>query len=317
MTAKVELKTERLLLRPFKSEDLDDVYAYTRDPEWERYIGPPLPLPYTRPDDSLVLEGIITTLSSEGHVNIAPMGPIVDPHTQFMVLRPFKTSTTYKNLKATGEGVFHITDDVLLMARAAIGEVQPSEHVPVRNAERVTGLILADACRYYELQVASLDDLEHRVTIEVRVVADFEWKDLRTGRILRQQSGRLIAAAYGPARQIGESQALGLLVSMMGLGSLVGALTIASLGHWRRGALIIGGGFVTAFAMMLMAMTLAPTRPLCGQMARGPCWGTPRPLQVLALSGATRLPVRLLPMMVSKRVRRTLTPLRSAIALQA
>jgi len=50
MTAKVELKTERLLLRPFKSEDLDDVYAYTRDPEWERYIGPPLPLPYTRPD---------------------------------------------------------------------------------------------------------------------------------------------------------------------------------------------------------------------------------------------------------------------------
>ena len=134
-------------------------------------------MPYTRPDDSLVLEGIITTLSSEGHVNIAPMGPIVDPHTQFMVLRPFKTSTTYKNLKATGEGVFHITDDVLLMARAAIGEVQPSEHVPVRNAERVTGLILADACRYYELQVASLDDLEHRVTIEVRVVAAGRLRD--------------------------------------------------------------------------------------------------------------------------------------------
>ena len=45
--------------------------------------------------------------------------------------------------------------------------------------------------------------------VEYQMMVNFEWKDLRTGRILRQQSGRLIAAAYGPARQIGESQALG------------------------------------------------------------------------------------------------------------
>ncbi len=37
------------------------------------------------------------------------------------VLRPFRTSTTYRNLKAHGEGVLHITDDVLLLARTAIG----------------------------------------------------------------------------------------------------------------------------------------------------------------------------------------------------
>ena len=47
MTENLELKTERLLLRPFRSED---VYAYARDPEWERYLGLPLPLPYARPD---------------------------------------------------------------------------------------------------------------------------------------------------------------------------------------------------------------------------------------------------------------------------
>ena len=29
------------------------------------------------------------------------------------MLRPFHTSTTYQNLKARGEGVFHVTDDVL------------------------------------------------------------------------------------------------------------------------------------------------------------------------------------------------------------
>ena len=37
------------------------------------------------------------------------------------VLRPFRTSTTYTNLKARGEGVFHVTDDVLLLAQTAIG----------------------------------------------------------------------------------------------------------------------------------------------------------------------------------------------------
>ena len=50
-----------------------------------------------------------------------------------------------------------------------------------------------------------------------------------------------------------ESEAFGLLMSMMGVGSLIGSLVVASLGRWRRGALIIGGGFVTGIALLLMA----------------------------------------------------------------
>ena len=45
----VELKTERLLLRPFQLKDVDDVFEYARDPEWARYL-PHLRLPYTRRD---------------------------------------------------------------------------------------------------------------------------------------------------------------------------------------------------------------------------------------------------------------------------
>ena len=41
-----ELRTERLLLRPFRSGDVDDVFTYATDPEWNRYLG--LPEPYTR-----------------------------------------------------------------------------------------------------------------------------------------------------------------------------------------------------------------------------------------------------------------------------
>ena len=53
--------------------------------------------------------------------NIAPMGPKVEADLRRFVLRPFKTATTYRNLKRHGEGVLHVTDDALMLARAAIG----------------------------------------------------------------------------------------------------------------------------------------------------------------------------------------------------
>lgn len=48
MTEPTELRTERLLLRPFKLEDVDDVYVYAKDPEWAQYLLLPIPQPYTR-----------------------------------------------------------------------------------------------------------------------------------------------------------------------------------------------------------------------------------------------------------------------------
>ncbi len=48
---KVELprviETERLILRPFEVDDVDDVFAYARDPEWSRFLRL-LPRPYGR-----------------------------------------------------------------------------------------------------------------------------------------------------------------------------------------------------------------------------------------------------------------------------
>ena len=79
--------------------------------------------------DQWILEGILTTLpradARPEDAHIAPMGPIVDSSMSSFVLRPFRTSTTYQNLRETGEGVFHVTDDILLVARAAMGRVRP------------------------------------------------------------------------------------------------------------------------------------------------------------------------------------------------
>lgn len=44
-----ELRTERLLLRPFRMEDVEDVLAYGSDEAWQRYVAI-VPQPYTRDD---------------------------------------------------------------------------------------------------------------------------------------------------------------------------------------------------------------------------------------------------------------------------
>lgn len=112
--------------------------------------------------DGLILEGIVTTTNADGTVNISPMGPIVSKQIHQFVFRPFQTSTTYKNLKREGGGVFHVTDDVLLFAQAAVGQPDP---VPPLD-----GLVLTDACRWFRFEVRSLDDSDERTHIVAETV---------------------------------------------------------------------------------------------------------------------------------------------------
>lgn len=122
--------------------------------------------------DELILEGIVVTVDKAGQPNVAPMGPRVDRNVMRLVLRPFRSATTYHNLSATGCGVFHVTDDVLLLARAAIGglfELPAMETVPEIACPR-----LADACRWWAFRVSSLDDSAERTTIECQILKSGE-----------------------------------------------------------------------------------------------------------------------------------------------
>jgi hypothetical protein len=116
----------------------------------------------------MILEGIVTTISATGEINVAPMGPRVDAGMQRFLLRPFQTSQTYRNLRAHGEGVFHVIDDVLLLARAAVGQLVVLP--PLMPAHAIRGWVLRDACRAYEFRVINIDDREERVSIEVKTV---------------------------------------------------------------------------------------------------------------------------------------------------
>ena len=116
----------------------------------------------------MILEGIVTTINEDGTTNIAPMGPVVDVDMSQLLLRPYRSSTTYGNLKRSQQAVFHVTDDVELLARAAVGTIEREPEI--RAAEVVRGRILSDACRWYELQVADLDDRQERTKFACHVV---------------------------------------------------------------------------------------------------------------------------------------------------
>jgi hypothetical protein len=122
----------------------------------------------------VILEGIVTTLSPAGVLNIAPMGPKVEPSMRRFVLRPYRTSTTYQNLKARGEGVLHVTDDVLLLARTAIGA---AVEAAARPADVIAGKILVDTCRYYEFRLLECDDREERTALVAETVAEGRFRD--------------------------------------------------------------------------------------------------------------------------------------------
>ena len=167
----------------------------------------------------MILEGIVTTLSPDGAVNIAPMGPRVDDAMDRFVLRPFKTAQTYRNLVHHGEGVLHVTDDVLLLARVAVGRLEPFPEV--ERAERVLGYVLSDCCRYWEFRVTAIDDREERVTIEAETVHRGRKRDFfgfnRAKHAVVEAAILATRTAFLPADEIArEFQRLGVIVQKTG-----------------------------------------------------------------------------------------------------
>ena len=116
----------------------------------------------------MILEGIITTLSSDGELNIAPMGPHFQPSSDSFELRPFETSTTYQNLAARPFGVLHVTDDVLLFAKSAINQLE--DLPPTVKAEKIEGRIIESACQFFEFSANEIPTVEPRKTFHCSIV---------------------------------------------------------------------------------------------------------------------------------------------------
>jgi hypothetical protein len=122
-----------------------------------------------------IVEGLVTSVGPDGQPHVAPMGPATEPSWRRLLLRPFPGSATYANLKRTGQGVFHVTDDVELLARSAVGRL--AEFPAVQPAGCIEGYILQDACRWYAFVIRQWEDRRPRAHAWAEVVAQGRLRD--------------------------------------------------------------------------------------------------------------------------------------------
>jgi len=114
----------------------------------------------------VIIETIVTTLDTDGVVNVAPMGVEWTGGDEPPVLKPFLETSTCRNVAATRVAFVNLVDDVRVFARAAISN--PS--YAVLPARVVRGVVLEVACSWRELQVQSIDSTPPRSRMETEIV---------------------------------------------------------------------------------------------------------------------------------------------------
>jgi uncharacterized protein len=111
-----------------------------------------------------IVETVTTTINLDGTVNCAAMG--VEWGDETIVIKPYLSTRTLRNLRATGAAVVNLTDDILLFTQAALGDPQP----PTKPAATIDGAVLADACSWREVTVEAIDAYGPRARVTTQVV---------------------------------------------------------------------------------------------------------------------------------------------------
>jgi hypothetical protein len=112
-----------------------------------------------------LIETVVTTTGPDGVVNCAAMG--VRWGDEELVFWPFHATRTLRNLRAHGEAVVHLTDDVLLFVQAALGQPTPA----MRPASAIDGSVIEDANAWREVVVTEIAPGPQRSQVRARVVA--------------------------------------------------------------------------------------------------------------------------------------------------
>ncbi len=111
-----------------------------------------------------IIETVTTTINPDGSVNCAAMG--VEWEDETIVIKPYASTRTLRNLRATGAAVVNLTDDILLFTQAALGDPRPL----TRPTAAIDGAVLADACSWREVTVEAIDDSGPRARVTTHVV---------------------------------------------------------------------------------------------------------------------------------------------------
>jgi hypothetical protein len=113
----------------------------------------------------MIRETMLTTMSGDGRLHIAPMGIIADGDG--WIVAPFRPSSTLDNLRTVPFAVANYTDDVRIFAGCLTGRQEwpttASDHVPV---PRLTG-----ALSHTELAVIDVTEDGQRTRFRFAVVS--------------------------------------------------------------------------------------------------------------------------------------------------
>lgn len=127
----------------------------------------------------VILEGLVTTTATDGSLHLAAMGPEIADTRAFdqIVLKPFGDSQTARLLAAQPTGVFHLTDDVLLLARVVTDSLPAPP--AARAATAVPGWVLEEACEAFEFRIVHADVSGPRARLSANVVARHHGRPFR------------------------------------------------------------------------------------------------------------------------------------------
>ena len=115
-------------------------------------------MPYIR-------ETILTTISNDGAVHVAPLGIIQDG--EHWIIAPFRPSTTLANIEATGVAVVNYTDEAKIFAGCLTGRRDwPLAAVPDCRVPRLEAALSHDV-----LEVVSVKEDATRPRFSCRVAA--------------------------------------------------------------------------------------------------------------------------------------------------
>jgi hypothetical protein len=123
--------------------------------------------------NSKIHEVIVTTINENGQPHSAPMG--ISEVNGHILIKPFKPSATYDNLKQHRQCTINYTDDVRVFAGSLTGR-RSWDMLPCQQVE---GFYLSQALAHTELEIVSFDDDDPRASFKGAVVCDVSHSPFR------------------------------------------------------------------------------------------------------------------------------------------
>ena len=116
--------------------------------------------------NSKIHEVIVTTINEDGNPHSAPMG-LEEVNGHFLI-KPFKPSTTYNNLKRHRQCTINYTDDVRVFAGSLTGR----RDWATLPCQKIEGHYLSQALAHTELEIITFDDDDPRACFTGAIVHD-------------------------------------------------------------------------------------------------------------------------------------------------